>query len=75
MAAKGVDMSLDVMPISAYCQTTGESEEAINKRIQRKIWRMGVHVLKVDGVRERWIDTEEVNRWARSSKDPLYRAE
>ena len=36
---------------------------------------MGVHVLKVDGVRERWIDTEEVNRWARSSKDPLYRAE
>jgi len=68
-------MSLDVMPISAYCHTTGESEEAINKRIQRKIWRMGVHVLKVDGVRERWIDTEEVNRWARSSKDPLYRGE
>lgn len=74
MAAKGVEMSLDVMLISAYCQTIDESEEAINKRIQRKIWKMGVHVLKVDGVRERWIDTEEVNRWARSSKDPLYRA-
>ncbi|MGK3134829.1 excisionase [Pantoea trifolii] len=68
-------MSLDVMPISTYCQTTGESVEAINKRIQRKIWQEGVHVLKVDGVRERWIDLEEINRWARQSKDPLYRAE
>ncbi|WP_312463992.1 excisionase [Pantoea endophytica] len=68
-------MSLDVMPISTYCQTTGESVDAINKRIQRKIWQEGVHVLKVDGVRERWIDLEEINRWARQSKDPLYRAE
>jgi len=66
-------MSLDVMPISIYCQTTGESVDAINKRIQRKIWQVGVHVLKVDGVQERWIDLEEVNRWARKSRDPLYR--
>lgn len=66
-------MSLDVMPISTYCQTTGESLDAINKRIQRKIWQVGVHVLKVDGVQERWIDLEEVNRWARKSRDPLYR--
>ncbi|AZI52021.1 excisionase [Pantoea dispersa] len=66
-------MSLDVMPISTYCQTTGESVDAINKRIQRKIWQVGVHVLKVDGVQERWIDLEEVNRWARKSRDPLYR--
>lgn len=66
-------MSLDVMPISTYCQATGESVDAINKRIQRKIWQVGVHVLKVDGVQERWIDLEEVNRWARKSRDPLYR--
>ncbi len=66
-------MSLDVMPISTYCKTTGESLDAINKRIQRKIWQVGVHVLKVDGAQERWIDLEEVNRWARKSRDPLYR--
>ncbi|WP_308539061.1 excisionase [uncultured Pantoea sp.] len=68
-------MNLQCVPISTYCQNTGESIEAINKRIQRKIWREGVHVLKVDGVRERWIDLDEVNRWARNSRDPLYRAE
>lgn len=67
-------MNLQCVPISTYCQNTGESIEAINKRIQRKIWREGVHVLKVDGVRERWIDLDEVNRWARNSRDPLYRA-
>ncbi len=68
-------MNLHCVPISTYCQNTGESIEAINKRIQRKIWREGGHVLKVDGVRERWIDLDEVNRWARNSRDPLYRAE
>ncbi len=68
-------MSLDCVPISTYCKNTGESEEAINKRIQRKIWRMGIHVLKVDGVRERWVDLDEVNRWARKGKDPLCRVE
>ncbi|QIE96164.1 excisionase [Pantoea stewartii] len=68
-------MNLHCVPLSTYCKNTGESVEAINKRIQRKIWQEGVHVLKVDGVRERWIDLDEVNRWARNSKDPLYRAE
>lgn len=68
-------MSLDVMPISAYCQATGDTSDAINKRIQRKIWMKGIHVLDVEGSRERWIDLEEVNKWARKSRDPLYRAE
>lgn len=65
-------MNFDCVPLSTYCKETGETPEAINKRIQRKIWKEGVHVLKVDGVRERWVDLEEVNKWARKSKDPLY---
>lgn len=68
-------MNLHCVPLSTYCKNTGESVEAINKRIQRKIWMEGVHVLKVDGVRERWIDLDEVNRWARNSRNPLYREE
>lgn len=66
-------MSLDCVPLSTYCKNTGESIDAINKRIQRKIWQVGIHVLKVDGVQERWVDLEEVNRLARKSRDPLYR--
>ncbi len=46
-------ISLDCIPISAYCITTGETVEAINKRVQRGVWREGRQVLKVNGVKER----------------------
>ncbi|MCL7677767.1 excisionase, partial [Klebsiella pneumoniae] len=49
-------LSLDCVPISTYCKETGETPDAINKRIQRGVWREGVQVLKVEGVKERWID-------------------
>ncbi len=37
-------VNLDCVPISAYCQYTGESIDAINKRLQRQFWIEGVHV-------------------------------
>ncbi|HFI1966935.1 TPA: excisionase [Yersinia enterocolitica] len=49
-------LNLDCVPITTYCRESGESLDAINKRIQRRVWLEGVHVLKVDGVKERWID-------------------
>ncbi|CNL00609.1 Uncharacterised protein [Yersinia frederiksenii] len=61
-------ISLDCIPISTYCLNTGETVEAINKRIQRGIWREGRQVLKVDGVKERWIDLTEVSKWARGDR-------
>jgi len=53
-------LNLDCVPISTYCKETGETPEAINKRVQRGVWREGVQVLKVEGVKERWIDLSEV---------------
>ncbi|WP_442913081.1 excisionase [Leclercia sp.] len=50
-----------------YCAQTGETLDAVNKRIQRGIWREGTHVLKIEGVKERWIDLAEVSTWARSN--------
>ncbi|HGF2071958.1 TPA: excisionase, partial [Escherichia coli] len=52
-----------------YCRNAGETVDAVNKRIQRGIWKEGVHVLKVDGVKERWVDLIEVSKWARKNKD------
>ncbi|WP_261372440.1 excisionase, partial [Yersinia aldovae] len=46
----------------------GESIEAVNKRAQRGVWQEGVQVLKIEGVKERWIDLVEAAKWARSSK-------
>ncbi|WP_413499223.1 excisionase [Buttiauxella gaviniae] len=61
-------LNLDCVPISAYCKETGETLDAINKRIQRGVWRDGVQVLKVEGVKERWIDLSEVAKWARQKR-------
>lgn len=61
-------ISLDCVPLSAYCTQTGESIDAINKRIQRGVWKEGVQVLKVEGVKERWIDLTEVTKWARKGR-------
>lgn len=62
-------MGLDCVPISTYCRDTGETVDAVNKRIQRGIWKEGIHVLKVDGVKERWVDLMEISKWARKNKD------
>jgi hypothetical protein len=44
---------LDVVPITKYCEEMGETLDAVNKRLQRGVWQEGVHVLKVDGSKER----------------------
>ncbi|MGX9360931.1 excisionase [Pantoea ananatis] len=62
-------MYIQCVPLSAYCQMTGETPEAINNNFQCGIWGERIQVLKVDGVRERWIDLAEVDIWARSNKD------
>lgn len=62
-------INLDVVPITSYCQAVGETLDAVNKRLQRGVWIEGVHVLKVDGSKERWIDLTEVSKWARKNKD------
>jgi len=60
--------NLDCVPISRYCEITGESLVAINKRIQRGIWKEGNQILKVDGVKERWVDLLEIAKWARKNR-------
>lgn len=62
-------LSLECVPISIYCQVSGETVDAINKRLQRHVWQDGCQVLKIDGVKERWIDLTEVSKWARKNRD------
>lgn len=51
----------------AYCQLYHESKDAIDKRIERGIWRKGVEYHMIDGVRERWIDLKAVSEWVRKN--------
>lgn len=61
-------LNLECVPISIYCKEIGETIEAINKRVQRGIWKEGIQILKINGVKERWIDLSEVSKWARETK-------
>ncbi|AOW76279.1 excisionase [Colwellia sp. PAMC 20917] len=59
---------LNILPLHQYCEISGESQTAVIKRIERGIWIVGQHVIKIPNVRERWIDIIEVEKWARKNK-------
>lgn len=63
-----MQLSENCVPLNIYCSLYGETTEAINKRVQNGVWQQGVQIVKVDGVKERWVDLEEVNRWVRKYK-------
>ena len=55
----------DAIPLSTYLSTIELTDrDTINKRIQRGIWQLGVHIVNVDGVKERWVNIAEVPKWA-----------
>ncbi|WP_309228105.1 excisionase [Kosakonia sp. S42] len=56
--------------MTSYCNSVDETLDAVNKQLQRGVWQEGVHVLKVDGSKERWIDLAEIARWTQKNKDP-----
>ncbi len=60
---------LSVVPIAKYCELSGEKPDAVKRRIERGIWTVGKQVCKVAHVKERWIDLEEVDKWARNGGD------
>lgn len=57
---------LTVVPLSKYCEISGEKLKTVQARIQNGVWLEGKHVHKVSHVKERWVDLTEVEKWARS---------
>ncbi|EEC8802926.1 excisionase [Escherichia coli] len=68
-------LNIDCVPITTWCRDMGETLDAVNKRLQRGVWKEGVQVLNVEGSKERWIDLTEVSKWARKNKDPYHSQE
>lgn len=63
-----VIIAAKTMPIKKYCEIFGLSLAQINRRLDRGVWQKDVHVLQVEGCKERFIDLEEVDKWARKNK-------
>lgn len=57
---------LTVVPLSKYCEISGESIRAVQSRIDRGVWLEGKQVIKVHKIKERWIDLTEVEKWVRN---------
>ncbi|MDF3916930.1 excisionase [Escherichia coli] len=70
-----MSLNIDCVPITTWCRDMGETLDAVNKRLQRGVWKEGVQVLNVEGSKERWIDLTEVSKWARKNKYPYHSQE
>ena len=51
------------LPLSKYCRDFGDTVGAVDKRLQRGIWAYGVHIFRVDGIRERQVDMVAIDEW------------
>ncbi|EGQ8030316.1 TPA: hypothetical protein ACX3EJ_004990 [Vibrio parahaemolyticus] len=60
---------MEIMPLSKYCELSGESKEAIMSRTRRGVWLYGNQVLKLEGIKELYIDTAAIAKWARDPKN------
>ncbi|MFZ7342893.1 excisionase [Avibacterium volantium] len=61
-------LPVKTLPITTFCEIFGYTLSQINRRLERGIWQENVQVLKVEGCKERMIDLEEVDKWARKNK-------
>lgn len=60
--------------LSKWCETTGDTEDAVHARRRAGIWLDEVHCRKAGDGRI-WINTDEAMRWVRESSPGLARAD
>ena len=56
------------LPISKYCSEYGDTVGAVDKRLKRGSWAFGVHVFRVEGIKERQVDIVAVDEWKGKEK-------
>ncbi len=48
--------------LARYCETTGDTPDAVHARRRKRQWKDGVHC-RVGPDGNLWVNPEEVNRW------------
>ena len=61
-------MSLDWIKLSKYCELSGETHDAVEKRLRTGKWLRGVHARQPDGSAELWVNLRAVEDWAEGKK-------
>ncbi len=49
--------------LKRYCEVSGETPDAVHKRLQRGIWLKDVHVRRPEGSSELWVNVEAQRDW------------
>lgn len=60
--------TLGVIPLTRYCQITGEAANAIHQRVHRGVWLVGREVHKPTGG-DYWVDLAAVHYWVKKRTD------
>lgn len=61
-------MSLTWVKLSKYCADSGDTPEAVEKRLRTGKWLRDVHARVPDGSAEKWVNLRAVNDWAAGGK-------
>ena len=61
-------MSLSWIKLSKYCEVSGETRDAVEKRLRSGKWLRGIHARQPDGSAELWINLRAVEDWAEGKK-------
>ncbi len=54
--------------LKAYCAKSGDTQDAVEKRVRSGIWLRDVHVRLPEGSKEQWVNELAVNDWAAGIK-------
>lgn len=57
-------MSLSWVRLSKYCVESGETPDAVEKRLRTGKWLRDVHARRPDGSAELWVNLRAVEDWA-----------
>lgn len=57
---------MEVITLNKYCELSGDTPAAVRSRIDRGTWQRGIHVIKLKGVKQLYVDTKAIDEWARA---------
>ena len=50
--------------LKTYCAESGDTADAVDKRLRTGVWLRDIHARQPEGSKELWINLPAVNDWA-----------
>lgn len=63
-------MSLSWVKLTKYCELSGDTADAVNKRLRTGAWLRDIHARVPEGSAEKWVNLKAIEDWAEGKKPP-----